>query len=66
MNVETYEICDRCGCSTLTPERRPSKVDVFVVCRECMEVLRLKEDRLDVLEGFVEEVGKMANPITKI
>ena len=61
-----YEICDRCGGSTLTPERKPGVVDVFVLCGNCMEQLCLKEDRLDVLEGFVEEVDKLARPITKI
>ena len=66
MNEETYEICDRCGGNTLTPERKRGVVDVFILCGKCMEVLRIKEDRLDVLEGFVEEVGKMANPIIKI
>ncbi len=66
MNEETYEICDRCGGQTIVGERKRNVVDVFVLCGECMAELRLKEDRLDVLEGFVEEVDKLARPITKI
>jgi RNA polymerase-binding transcription factor DksA len=58
-----YEICDRCGANIVVGRRHRKTVDVFVLCEACMEHIQVVEDRLDVLEGFVEEVEKMAKPI---
>ena len=64
--METYAICAKCGCNVLVGHRHKGVVEVFVLCDGCMKAVEKMQDRLDVLEGFVEEVGKMANPITKI
>ena len=64
--TEGYEICDRCGGRMLVGNRHSKSsnvVDIFILCNACMEEIRVIEDRNNVLEGWVEEVGKMTLPI---
>ena len=64
--METYDICDRCGARILVKWRHLKGRGVFILCSKCKREVEANEDRLNVLEGFVEEVGKLANPIIKL
>lgn len=59
MNIER---CDRCGMELSTGRRRRN-VNEWRLCLLCKGDIDQRLDRLTVLEGFVEEVEKMARPI---
>lgn len=58
-----YEICDKCGADILIDFPHKKGDEVFVLCRGCKTQVEAMEDRLNVLEGFVEEVERLAKPI---
>lgn len=64
--LEAYEICDRCGARMVVGHRHKKCYDYFILCGKCKGEVDEIEDRLNVLEGFVEEVEKLANPIIKV
>ena len=59
MNVER---CDRCKNAICTGRRENNNL-IYRLCNGCRAELERMEDRLIVLEGFVEAVERLAQPI---
>ena len=61
MNIER---CDRCGEGICTGKRE-RRFNAYVLCNQCRADIEKMEDRLCVLEGFIEEVVRMAQPVVR-
>ena len=62
-----YKHCDRCGHATLffEPVRPGIGGTVYVLCPVCYAEIRAKEDRLEVLEGLLEAIERLAEPVER-
>jgi len=59
------ERCQRCGFELPIPHQR-RVVEMHVLCNRCINDLLEAEDRLNVLEGFLETINRLAEPVRKV
>jgi hypothetical protein len=59
-----YEPCDRCGVNCLILNKHRKNIDtIHMLCNDCYAELIRQEDRLAILEGWVEAIGNLTQSV---